>query len=215
MNENFIYGYLPYAALLACAVGISRFLQSRRGAQPVRGEWQPGTRALLAGAALVALNHLAGMVLPGAMRAFTSNTTRLFAFEAVSLVGGLLFGWGLVQTFLTRLREGLGSWVVATFYGALLVSVLTGLHIAVGLRWGSAWGLHVVVPYLRSLVALHPDTALLVQAPLVLRVHAMAGFVVLAFAPFARMQARAAPVRPVQDAEPQPVLASPRQETVP
>ena len=103
--------------------------------------------------------------------------------------------------------------VLICHHGALLVSVLTGLHIAVGLRWGSAWGLHVVVPYLRSLVALSPDTALLVQAPLVLRVHAMAGFLVLALAPYARMQARAAPVRAVQDAE--PVLASTRQETVP
>lgn len=216
MNDTFLYGYLPYAALLACGVGVSRLLQSRRGAPPApRREWDTGTRLLAAGTVLVALNHLLGWVLPGAMRAFNADPTRVFTFEAVSLVGGLMLGLGLVQAILRRLREGLGSWVVAAYAGALLLAVLTGLHIAVTLRWGSAWGLHVVGPYVRSLVMLHPDTALMAQAPLVVRVHALTAFVVLALAPFARMQAaRAAPVRPVQS-EGVPALASTRQETAP
>jgi nitrate reductase gamma subunit len=149
------------------------------------------------------------------MRAFNADATRLFAFEAVGLVGGLLFGLGLVQAVLRRLREGLGSWVVAAYSATLLFVVLTGLHIAVTMRWGSAWSLHVTVPYLRSLAALSPDTALLAQAPLLLRLHTLAGFLALALAPFARMHAaRAVPVRPVQNPE-VPALASTRQETVP
>lgn len=216
MNDSFLYGYFPYAAVLACAVGVSRLVQRRRRAPPpTPREWDAGARLLLAGAVLVALNHLPSLLVPGAMRAFNANATRLFAFEVVGLIGGLLFGLGLVQAVLRRLREGLGSWVVAAYSATLLFVVLTGLHIAVTMRWGSAWGLSVTVPYLRSLVALTPDTALLAQAPLLVRLHTMAGFLALALAPFARMQAaRAVPVRPVQSPE-VPALASTRQETVP
>jgi nitrate reductase gamma subunit len=215
VNENFLYGYFPYAALLVCGVGVSRLLQKRlREPKPAPREWDGATRALAMGAVVVALNHLLGLVMPGAMRAFNANPTRLFLFEAVSLVGALLLTWGLVQRILQRLREGLGSWVVAAYSGALLGVVLTGLHIAVAMRWGSAWGLHVVVPYLRSLLALQPDTALLAQAPMVLRAHALLGFLALALAPFARMQPRPVAVRTVRASE-APVLASTRQETVP
>lgn len=216
MNDSFLYGYFPYAAVLACAVGLSRLLQGRRGAAPRAPQaWDAGTRLLAGGAVLVALHHLLGLVMPGAMRAFNANPTRLFAFEVVGLVGGLLLGLGLVHAVLRRLREGLGSWVVAAYSATLLFVVLTGLFIAVTMRWGAAWGLHVTVPYLRSLVALQPDTALLAQAPLLLRLHTMAGFLALALAPFARMRAAdVARVRPMQRPE-VPALASTRQETVP
>jgi nitrate reductase gamma subunit len=216
VNDSFFYGYFPYAAVLACAVGLSRLVRSRESApRPAPRAWDAGTRLLAGGAVLVALNHLLGLVVPGAMRAFNANPTRLFAFEGVGLLGGLMLGLGLAQAVLRRLREGLGSWVVAAYSASLLFVVLTGLHIAVTMRWGSAWGLHVTVPYLRSLVALQPDTALLAQAPLLLRLHTMAGFLALALAPFARMQAaRAVPVRPMQRTE-VPALASTRQEPVP
>jgi len=216
VNDSFLYGYFPYVAVLACAVGVSRLLQGQWGApRPAPREWDTGTRLLAGGAVLVALHHLLGLVMPGAMRAFNANPTRLFAFEVMGLVGGLMLGLGLVQAILRRLREGLGSWVVAAYSATLLFVVLTGLHIAVTMRWGAAWSLHLTVPYLRSLVALQPDTALLAQAPLLLRLHAMAGFLALALAPFARMHAaRAVPVRPVHSPE-VPVLASTRQETVP
>lgn len=216
MNDSFLYGYMPYAAVLACGVGVSRLVQHRRRApRPEPRAWDTSTRLLLAGAVLVALNHLLGLLLPDAMRAFNASPTRLFAFEAVSLVGGLMLGLGVVQATLRQLREGLGSWVVVTYRGALLFVVLTGLHIAVAMRWGSAWGLHVTAPYLRSLAGLQPDTALLAQAPWVLKAHTLAGFLALALAPFARMQAaRAVAVRQVQSPE-SPALASTRQETVP
>lgn len=216
MNDSFLFGYFPYAAVLACAVGVSRLLQRRRGAAPrAPREWDAGTRLLAGGAVLVALHHLLGLVVPGAMRAFNAHPTRLFAFEVVGLLGGLMLGLGLAQAVLRRLREGLGSWVVAAYSATLLFVVLTGLHIAVTMRWGAAWSLHVTVPYLRSLVALQPDSTLLAQAPLVLRLHTLAGFLALALAPFARMQAaRAVPVRPMQSTE-VPALASTRQETVP
>lgn len=215
MNESFLCSYLPYAALLACGVGVSRLLQKRRGEPPAEPrEWSLGARTVLAGALLVALNHLLGLVMPGVMRAFNADPTRIFFFEAVSLMGGLMLAGGLAQLFVQRLREGLGSWVVAAFYGVLLVVVVTGLHIAVTLRWGSAWSLHVVVPYLRSVLTLQPDPTLLAQAPAVVRVHTMLGFLALALAPFARMQPRPVPVRQAQASE-APALASTRQETVP
>ncbi|XXF79902.1 respiratory nitrate reductase subunit gamma [Myxococcaceae bacterium GXIMD 01537] len=215
MNETFLYGYLPYAAVLAAGVGVSRLVQScRRGACPAPRAWDAGSRMLLVGAVVVALNHLPALLLPGVLRSLLAHPTRLFLFEAVSLIGGLLFGLGLVQRVLATLREGLGSWVVAAYSGALLFVVLSGLHIAVTMRWGAAWGLHVVGPYLRSLAVLSPDTTLLAEAPWLLRAHAMAGFLALALAPFARMAAARAPVRPMHSAE-EPALPATRQEIAP
>lgn len=215
MSGTFLYVYFPYAALLACMVGVARRLQSAgaRARKAERRTWAPGSLAVVSGAGLVALNHVAGWLLPGAMREFHSSPPRLFAFEAVSLIGGMLLAWGLVQVLVQRMREARASWGLRAVYALLLLQCVCGLVMAVGVRWGALWSLEVVTPYLRSLVSLSPDTALILQAPAVLRVHLLLGFALFAVAPF--IQSRRAS-EPVAVATPEaPLLASPRQETAP
>ncbi|WP_224364406.1 respiratory nitrate reductase subunit gamma [Hyalangium versicolor] len=214
MSDIVLYGYLPYAALLACGVGVVRRLQqprpSARASEP--RPLSVGGLILIAGAGIVALNHLAGLLLREPMRAFLASPARLFTFEAVSLIGGLLLAWGLVQVIAQKVREA--SWSLRGLYALLLLQVVGGLAMAVGTRWGALWSLDITVPYLCSLLTLHPDVTLVAQAPLGVRVHVLLGFVLIALAPFiqARRAAERVAVPSVPDAS---VLVSRRQETAP
>ncbi|MBZ4416938.1 respiratory nitrate reductase subunit gamma [Myxococcus sp. RHSTA-1-4] len=211
MSDSFFFSFIPYAAAgVAVAGGVRRMVT--RPSAPARGSrepWTPAGRAVLAGGVTVALVHLLGLAAPRAMQSFNASPARLFTLEAVSLIGGMLLGWGLLSLTLRRAREG--QWVAAGFLGMLLAQVLTGLHIAVALRWGSAWYLHVSVPYLRSLMVFQPDAALMAQTPMVYQLHTLAGFALLALAPFVPARRGAAvALKPANDT---PMLATPREET--
>lgn len=209
MSDSFFFSFVPYAAATVALAGTVRRLAARAPAAP-REPWTPAGRAVLAGGVTVALNHLLGLAAPRAMQAFNAAPSRLFALEAVTLIGGMLLGWGLFSLALRRARAG--QWAPAAFLGLLLAQVLTGIHIAVSLRWGSAWYLHVSVPYLRSLLAFQPDAGLMAQAPLVFQVHTLTGFGLLAVAPFFRAGRVALSERTPEPAVP-PLLATPREET--
>ncbi|MFP2962069.1 respiratory nitrate reductase subunit gamma [Myxococcus sp. 1LA] len=164
--------------------------------------WTPSGRVVLGGAVIVGLNHLLGLLAPRVMQAFNASPGRLFTLEAVSLIGGLLLAWGLAGLTARRAREG--QWSTAALLGLLFAQSLSGIYLAVAVRWGSAWYVHVVVPYLRSVLAFSPDATLLAQAPFIVQLHTLSGMVVLALASFIR-------------ARPQPVIApllvTPREET--
>ncbi|QSQ24098.1 respiratory nitrate reductase subunit gamma [Pyxidicoccus parkwayensis] len=210
MSDSLLFSFLPYAAVVTAVAGTVHRLTVREPTRAPREPWTPAGRAVLAGGVTVALNHLLGLAAPKAMQAFSASPARLFTLEAVSLIGGLLLGWGLLSLTLRRAREG--QWLQAGFLGLLVAQVLTGLHIAVALRWASVWYLHLAVPYLRSVLAFQPDATLLAQAPLVFQVHILCGFVLLALAPFARARkvARVALVPPASEPN---LLATPREET--
>jgi nitrate reductase gamma subunit len=210
VSDSLLFSFLPYATAVAAVAGTVHRVTVRAPARAPGEPWTPAGRAVLAGGVTVVLNHLLGLAAPRAMQAFVASSARLFTLEAVSLIGGMLLGWGLLSLTLRRAREG--QWLLAGFLGLVLAQVLTGLHIAVALRWGSAWYLHLAVPYLRSLLAFQPDATLMEKAPLVFQVHTLAGFVLLALAPFARARKVAALALVPPAAEPN-LLATPREET--
>ncbi|HZI09842.1 MAG TPA: respiratory nitrate reductase subunit gamma [Myxococcus sp.] len=212
MSDSFLFSFVPYAAAGVAVAGVihRRLSGASAPAPSPPGPWTPAGRAVLAGGATLALTHLLGLVAPRAMQAFNAHPARLFALEAVALIGGMLLGWGLLSLALRRAREG--QWAPAAFLGLLLAQVLTGLHIAVSLRWGSAWYLHVSVPYLRSLLAFQPDATRMLRAPLVFQVHTLTGFGLLAVAPFFRTRRVAVTERAPEPTVP-PLLATPREGT--
>ncbi|NTX00819.1 respiratory nitrate reductase subunit gamma [Myxococcus sp. CA040A] len=209
MSAALLFSFVPYAAAGIALAGIIRKLTLRETPAP-GSPWTPAGRAVLAGAAIVAFNHLLGLAAPRAMQAFNASPSRLFALESVSLIGALLLGWGLFSLTLRRAREG--QWGAAVALGLVFAQVLTGVYVAVSLRWGSAWYVHVVVPYLRSVLAFQPDSTLIRAAPLVFQVHLLTGFGLLALAPFFRMSRVTAPARAPEPVEPG-LLATPREET--
>ncbi|NVJ27196.1 respiratory nitrate reductase subunit gamma [Myxococcus sp. AM011] len=212
MSDSLLFSLVPYAAAGVALVGIIRGLTLREAPAPV-SPWTPAGRAVLAGAAIVAFNHLLGLAAPRAMQVFNASPSRLFALESVSLIGALLLGWGLCSLTLRQARER--QWGSAVALGLVFAHVLTGVYVAVSLRWSSAWYVHVTVPYLRSVLAVQPDSTLIQSAPLVFQVHLLAGLTLLGLAPFFRMSRVSAPVpstRPVESAEPG-LLVTPREET--
>ncbi|WP_164021255.1 respiratory nitrate reductase subunit gamma [Pyxidicoccus trucidator] len=211
MSDSFFFSFVPYAAAVVAFAGtVRRVTTAREPARAHREPWTPAGRAVLAGGATVALNHLLGLAAPRVMQAFNASPARLFTLEAVSLIGGMLLGWGLLSLTLRRAREG--QWVLAGFLGLLLAQVLTGLHIAVALRWGSAWYLHLTVPYLRSVLAFQPDATLMARAPLVIQAHTLSAFALLTVAPFVRARKGAA-LALVPPASESTLLSTPREET--
>jgi len=184
--SSLFFGYGPYVALLACAVGLVLRLPAAwpRMVEAWRGPWQPGALAVAVGAGIVSLNHLLGLLFREPMRAFFRAPPRLFAFEAVSLIGGMLLAWGLIQLGTRLVRPGEVSRSLQGVYLLLLFQVAQGVALAVGKRWGALWSLDLTVPYLRSLLTLSPDVVLIEQAPLMVRLHVLGGFVLMAVAPF-------------------------------
>ncbi|GEL71290.1 respiratory nitrate reductase subunit gamma [Myxococcus virescens] len=199
-----LFSAIPYVAAGAAVAGVARRLMARApaGAPSAPTPWTLSGRAVLAGGVIVALIHLLGLLAPRAMQAFNASPGRLFTLEAVGLIGALLLAWGLVGLTLRRAREG--QWSTAALLGLLFAQSCSGLYLAVALRWGSAWYVHVVVPYLRSVLAFQPDASLLAQAPFIVQFHTLFGMVVLALALFIR--ARPEPLTA-------PLLVTPREET--
>jgi nitrate reductase gamma subunit len=183
VRDTFLYGYVPYlvAAAVACALGL-RFRANLAGL--VSGTFQrlgsgPGAAAILSGAAVVVLGHGVGLLMPAQVGQLLGTPARLLAFELAGLVGGLLLAVGLFQYVLRRLAtlrtSGPAGWAWLVVHALLLLGVLSGLHLAVSLRWGAAWYVQLVVPYLRSLLAFQPDAALLARMPWAVRLHMLDG----------------------------------------
>ena len=129
---------------------------------------------------------------PGVTAAILGNGTRLFIFEAVGLALALFAALGIVLLIVRRLptdsraravTSGM-DWVLLFF---LLVQVFTGIGVAVFDRWGSRWYLSTAVPWLWSLVRLHPDISAVNALPGLVQFHMVWGFAIILLFPFSRL----------------------------
>jgi nitrate reductase gamma subunit len=69
----------------------------------------------------------------------------------------------------------------------LLVSVITGVLIASGYRFGSTWFTGVFTPYLWSLLILQPRPELVAPLPWLIQLHVLNNFILMAIFPFSRL----------------------------
>jgi nitrate reductase gamma subunit len=198
MIDVLLYGALPYvSAVLFLVISISRYRQnaftiSSLSSQFLEGRmlyW--GSIPLHLGVVTLFFGHLIGFLIPRQVMAFNASPLRLLVLEVTALVAGLLFLVGLVVLVLRRLRskriQRVTSPLDFAVYAALFFQVATGLYVAVNLRWGSAWYVHVAVPYLRSLFRFAPDVQLLGSLPLAARLHVIGAFVLIGFFAFTRL----------------------------
>jgi nitrate reductase gamma subunit len=135
--------------------------------------------------------HLLGFLLPRQLMLWNRVPLRLFVFEASGLIAALLTLIGLVGLMLRRagsarlrVNTTLADLVV---YGLLSFQIVTGLWVALGLRWGSAWYTQAVVPYLRSLFVFQPEVQRMAELPLVVRLHVIGAFVLFALFSWTRL----------------------------
>jgi len=214
MLDVILFGAFPYVAVvLFVGVSIQRYRKepftysslSSQFLESRRLFW--GSVPFHTGIIVLFLGHLAGFLFPREMTLWNTVPARLFVLEATALIAAIVTLIGLVSliarratTARLRVNTSVGDILV---YLALLFSIVTGLWVALGLRWGSAWYPHTVVPYLRSVLMLQPDIQRVAELPLAARLHIVAAFTLFSLFSFTRLvHVLVAPVpylwRPVQ-----------------
>jgi nitrate reductase gamma subunit len=189
---------LPYSAVaLAIIAGIIRwrlspFTISSLSSQLLESKklfW--GSIPFHWGIVLILTGHLFVLFLPSTVDWWNGVPVRLYAIEITGVALGLwaLFGLGM----LTYRRLTTAKVKVVTkpmdyvVLALLFVQIISGLWVAIGLRFGAAWATGVVVPYIWSLVILQPEPGLISPFPVVLQIHVVAFWAFLAIFPFTRL----------------------------
>lgn len=191
MTDVLLFGALPYLAIgLMLVVSIQRYRRDGFTVTSLSSEFLEsrwlfwGSVPLHLGIITVFFGHLVGFLVPRSVIAWNAVPVRLLILETTGLMAGILTLIGLAVLIARRASDArlraVTSPVDVAVYVILLFQVVTGLWIALGLRWGSAWYAHVLVPYLRSLFVLQPDVRVMGEMPLVVRLHVVGAFLLFA-----------------------------------
>lgn len=198
MTDTLIFGAFPYVAVvLLLVISIMRYRKNEYTISSLSSQFLE-SRALFWGSVPFHLGiitlffgHLIGFAIPRQVALWNGSPVRLLVLEASGFVAGLLTLWGIALLIERRFRaERLRPVTTMTdivLYALLLIQVITGLWVAIGYRWGSAWYVQVLVPYVRSLFMLSPDVHLVEGLPLVVRLHVMGAFLLTAVFSFTRL----------------------------
>ena len=189
---------LPYAAVLLAVVGT--FERYRRHAYSCTSHSTQFLENRLhfwalvpfhAGILLVLAGHLVGILVPGGVLAWNADPVRLILLEGVAITAGLLALIGLTLAGIRRLRTSpirlstsLFDWIV---YSLLLAQIAAGVLLSMQYTWGSSWYAAAAAPYLRSLIRLQPDVSLVAPMPVLIQLHIVGAWLLLALFPFSRL----------------------------
>lgn len=189
---------LPYAAVLLAIVGT--FERYRRHAYSCTSHSTQFLENRLhfwalvpfhAGILLVLAGHLVGFLLPGSVLAWNADPVRLMLLEGVALTAGLLALIGLTLAGIRRLRTApirLSTTVFDSIvYSLLLAQIAFGVLLSLQYTWGSSWYAAAATPYLRSLVRLQPDVSLVAPMPVLVQLHIVGAWLLVALFPFSRL----------------------------
>ncbi len=198
MIDMILFGVFPYVAVaLAVAVGIYRYCFDRYSYSSQSSQFLE-SRALFWGSVpwhyailLVLLAHLLAFLFPSAWGALLGAPGRLYLLEVTGMALGVVSTIAMLVLILRRVGNARVSAVTTTvdwiLLVALLIQVATGVFIAITMRWGGFWYLHTVSPWLWSLVSFSPKIQYLASMPLVVKLHAVNAFFLVALFPFSRL----------------------------
>jgi len=193
-----LFTVLPYLALTSFLFGSifryrfygfqvsslsSQFLETRK--------LYFGSRPFHWGIVFLFFGHLAAFLVPRAVLAWNKIPLRLYILEITAFTFALILLTGLiillVRRFTSKMLLVVTSKMDLFVYLILTVQVITGLWTAYFFRWGSSWFALVLTPYLKSVFALNPDTAAVVQLPVMVQIHIVSAFVLIGMIPFTRL----------------------------
>ena len=139
----------------------------------------------------VVLAHFLGVIAPGPMKVLLADQRTLILLESIGLGLGLfaLFGCLVLmarraQTPLLKPVTSAVDWVLLV---VLTVQAASGVYLGLFMRWGSQWYLHTAVPYFHSLLVFNPQIGFVADFPLVFKLHAAGGFLIVALLPFTKL----------------------------
>lgn len=193
-----LWAVLPYVAMvLFLVVTIQRYRKQSFSYSSLSSQFLENRRHFWSmvpfhyGILAVLLGHVVAFLLPGTLLAWNGHPARLFVLEVSALVLGIFTLIGLVGLLVRRLGNQRllpvttpADWIL---FGLLLVQVATGVLVAVLHGWGSSWFASNLSPYLWSLVRLSPDISFVTSLPLLVKLHVIGNFVLIAYFPFTRL----------------------------
>jgi nitrate reductase gamma subunit len=196
--DTLLFAVLPYVALiLFFIVTVQRYRQQSFSYSSLSSQFLENDRHFWAlvpfhyGILFVLLGHVVAFLLPSALLAWNGQTWRLLVLELTALVAALLALIGMVNVVVRRLSNhrvrvvtSAADWIL---YGLLFLQIGTGISVAVTYNWGSSWFAATMTPYLWSLVKLNPDISYVTPMPLLVKLHVIGNFVLIAFFPFTRL----------------------------
>jgi nitrate reductase gamma subunit len=134
------------------------------------------------------LGHAIVVAWPDQLLNWSRSLFRLMAFELTLLALGMmaLAGVGIAVRRRVVQPHDTGSLADAAFLGVLLVTLLSGIAIAVMYRWAAVWSAVTVTPYARALLRLRPNLEAIETMPYLVKLHIFSSFVAVALLAFTR-----------------------------
>jgi nitrate reductase gamma subunit len=198
MLDLILFAVFPYVAVaLAVGFGLYRYFADRFSWSSQSSQFLEN-RVLFWGSVawhyaiiVILLAHLFAFLFPAGWGVLLGRPLRLYLLEVTGLALGLLCLAGLLALMMRRAGNSLVATVTTPLDWLVLFSLLlqavTGIWIAVTLRWGSVWYLHTAAPWLWSLVSLDPRVQHMAVLPAIVKIHAVNAFVLVALFPFSRL----------------------------
>ena len=131
------------------------------------------------------------MRFPRHVMMWNAVTVRLFILEATALAAAILCLVGLAglifrRTTSARLRANTSAADIIV-YVLLMFQIVTGMWVALTLRWGSAWYTQTAVPYIWSIFKFDPQIQLVTELKLAAQLHIVGAWVLFASFSFTRL----------------------------
>jgi nitrate reductase gamma subunit len=197
MRDILLFSLAPYAAaaLLVCVPAVRCFSSAARrsalvAASRTGAPLYPGALVWRWGLGLLLCGHVVAFLVPRPLLLWNRSFARLLVLEGAGLAFGVAALAGLLLLLAWRARPGqkagAGGLVDSLLLALLAVAIGSGLAAALLYRWGSSWYAIALLPYFRSLVALHPAVALVAPLPPLVKLHLLAGVAAAAVLPFSR-----------------------------
>ena len=137
----------------------------------------------------VLLGHVVMVAWPDQLLRWNRDLPRLIAFELALFTFGAAALAGVaaaIRCRILRRTAGGAGLMHAAFLGVLLLTIVSGLGIAIVYRWAAAWSAVTVTRYARSVLSLQPNVGPLEAMPYLVKLHIFSGFMVVALLAFTR-----------------------------
>ena len=198
MLNNFLFIALPYAALAVFLVGTIfkyrslKFQYSSLSSQFLEGDrlfW--GIVPFHWGIVVIFLGHLTAFLVPRSILAWNGDPVRLVILETTAFAFAVSAFLGLIVLLHRRITNErlkvVSNRMDMVIEWMLLNQILQRSWTALGYRRGSSWFATDLSPYLWSIFSFDPQTAAVVQLPLVVKLHIIGANLILMVFPFTRL----------------------------
>lgn len=198
MVDAFLFVGLPYLAIVICAAGCvwrsryDRFSMSARSSQFLEdGRLLFGSLPWHVGIIIILVGHLIVALVPRVWAGLMSVPIVLFGVEALGVACSVLAITGLATLIVRRITDARVQAVTTTMdlvvVVLLMAQIVIGLLSSITFRYGAAWSVGTVVPYVWGIFTLRPEMAYVTGFPMLFKLHIIGAWLLIALVPFTRL----------------------------